>query len=292
NSGSSRSSSSRLVVSELQRLQWPGVSALVECRYSSSSSSSSGGASDSEGHEEGGQQQQEEHVLLVGLSYNVNGSFAAKSAVFKWDSSKRQFTLWQMLGTSGAHGGRCFTVGHTQQQHPASSGRGGSSGSGSSRHGNGVKSSAGGAVAASKTSGEGGAATLFLAIAESRSVNSSVWRLDPTDDLFVLHQNVPTVGAHDVQHMGLAVPSASSSSHSFSAAIASGTAAGTANQHSGSMWGSAVDVLVFANRGADELCSPSQSSPVLVWHPQRRRFESSSAHLAGMQCATGLATGT
>ena len=39
-----------------------------------------------------------------------------------------------------------------------------------------------------------------------------------------------------------------------------------------------------------QACSLEEHSPILVWHPGRRRFEPT-AHLSGISCATGLAAG-
>ncbi|KXZ52294.1 hypothetical protein GPECTOR_10g926 [Gonium pectorale] len=234
----SGSGSGGLAVSELQRLALPGVASLARCRWG-------------------------EQLFLVALAFHHDKSYATTSAVYRWDSAAQQFTLLQELATSGAHGGRCFTL--RDGAAPASG-------------------SAGGPPSPAAGSGDGAEGqSLFLAIANSRgaqgdgfAANSTVWRFDPDAGRFLLHQAVPTVGAHDVQHVRLPA-------HGLRRAGGRRSGGGGAGGRGG-----LVDVLVFANRGADEECSPSERSPLLVWHPRRQRWEEA-AHM-GLSCATGLAT--
>ncbi|KAG2445173.1 hypothetical protein HYH02_008641 [Chlamydomonas schloesseri] len=266
----------------LQRIRLPGVSALAACR---------GG---------GGQ------LFLMGLSYYDKG-FSTRSAVYRWDGGKRQFVLLQVLATDGAHGGRCFPV-YEQGADPTTSGRllssshdggGGSSSSSSSKAG-----AAGGQQQQQQQGNRhNDQEVLYLAIANSRSgeeyeANSTIWRYDPAAGRFLLHQTVETVGAHDVQHFRLPPRSVKRGSSRFaSSSLSSSSSSHQRRPGAAGMMGSGdevtgpgLDVLVFANRGVDQECSLDQHSPILVWHPGRRRFEPT-AHLSGLSCATGLAAG-
>ncbi|GIL49819.1 hypothetical protein Vafri_6132 [Volvox africanus] len=255
-----------LVVTELQRTILRGVASLALCRTGGSSGD---GGVDGRGHAE---------IFMIGLSY-YDKSFATRSAVYRWDPVKRHFVVLQVLATHGAHGARCFTLrdgspsATTTTTATASDGSIGSNGSSSS-----------GGDSDGDGNGNGGGGSLFLAIANSRQgesfvANSTLWRYDPGSERFLLHQMIVTVGAHDVEYLQLpAAPPARL-----------GTRAGRVG-HRSTSGGEQVDVLVFANRGADQICSPSENNPLLTWVSERQRFEPA-AHLAGLQCATGLATG-
>ncbi|KAG2439533.1 hypothetical protein HXX76_004886 [Chlamydomonas incerta] len=252
----------------LQRIRLPGVSALAACR---------GG---------GGQ------LFLAGLSYYDKG-FSTRSAVYRWDGAKRQFVLLQVLATDGAHGGRCFSV-----YEPGAGASSSGSGSSSSSSGNSDGSSRAGAAGQHQHQQQHEA--LYLAIANSRSgdeyeANSTIWRYDLTAGRFLLHQTVETVGAHDVQHVRLPQHALAKRGGRFAGSAAAARHLRRPGGDGGVGWddeetGPGVDVLVFANRGVDQACSLDQHSPILVWHPGRRRFEPT-AHLSGLSCATGLAAG-
>ncbi|GIL77643.1 hypothetical protein Vretimale_6794 [Volvox reticuliferus] len=241
-----------LVVTELQRTILRGVASLTLCRTGGSGGNGVDGGTGG-GHVE---------IFLIGLSY-YDKSFATRSAVYRWDPAKRHFVVLQVLATHGAHGARCFTLRNGSPSTTTTTAAASDGGS---------------------SSGGGDDGSLFLAIANSRQgesfvANSTLWRYDPGSERFLLHQMIVTVGAHDVEYLQLpAAPQARL-----------GTRAGRAGRSNAS-GGELVDVLVFANRGADQICSPSENNPLLTWVAERQRFEPA-AHLAGLQCATGLATG-
>ncbi|GLI62971.1 hypothetical protein VaNZ11_005828 [Volvox africanus] len=252
-----------LVVTELQRTILRGVASLALCRT---------GGSSGDGGVDGGSGRGLAEIFLVGLSY-YDKSFTTRSAVYRWDPAKRHFVVLQVLATHGAHGARCFTL---RDGSPSATTTTAAASDGSI-------STNGGSSSGGDGDG-GGGGSLFLAIANSRQgesfvTNSTLWRYDTGSNRFLLHQMIVTVGAHDVEYLQLpaALPARLS------------TRAGRVGRSSAS-GGELVDVLVFANRGADQICSPSENNPLLAWVTERQRFEPA-AHLAGLQCATGLATG-
>eukprot|EP00198_Chlamydomonas_reinhardtii_P008689 XP_001698026.1 hypothetical protein CHLREDRAFT_176862 [Chlamydomonas reinhardtii] len=258
-----------------------------------------GAEEDLEG-EHGGEERLPAHVLAVA----AYGSDEIVLYGLMWDAAKRQFALLQVLATDGAHGGRCFPVYEPGADPTTASSSHLLSSSSSSRSSDDSSSKAGSGGQQQQQQQQqrhAGAQheALYLAIANSRSgeeyeANSTIWRYDPTAGRFLLHQMVETVGAHDVQHLRLPPHVLGKRGGRFATSSArharrpggGGSDMGSQDE----VTGPGLDVLVFANRGVDQACSLEEHSPILVWHPGRRRFEPT-AHLSGISCATGLAAG-
>lgn len=143
-----------------------------------------------------------------------------------------------------------------------------------------------------------GAGPLFLAVANSRHgsgfrLNSTILQYWPHAGRFLDLQAVPTVGAHAVAHVWLAPPPSpppppTDSGDATAAQVAgsgsSGSAAAADDVGGG---GGGKDLLLFGNRGVDQVCDAGQTSPVLAWDPGLQRFVEV-ASFAG-SCTTGLA---
>ncbi|KAG2500311.1 hypothetical protein HYH03_001887 [Edaphochlamys debaryana] len=266
-----------LTASLVQKLTLPGVSALTACSTE---------VNGNPVH------------FLVGLAYfDPASGFNTRSAVYKYDHVKKQFVVLQILSTQGAHGGRCFPVRNSpppdphEDPHLLAAGTNGSAEAA-------VKEAL---RRAAKASGKGphldqhNPTTLILAIANSRdgedyAANSTIWTYEPAADRFVMHQRVRTMGAHDVQHVFIPPPGKGRGGAGANRLVANRVAAAAAAHGHGAP-PNGMDVLIFANRGYNQTCSPDERSYVLVWHPEHQRFElGASAALAS--CATGLASGT
>jgi hypothetical protein len=112
-----------------------------------------------------------EQHLIIASTWNVNGSFAASSLVYSFNTHgvdvTSTFVLRQAIGTSGSHDAECFTTGSGETYLLLANGR---------RDDN------------------------------TRDVPSKVYRYDRTKKFFVSHQSISTVGCHDIELITLPPP--------------------------------------------------------------------------------------